>query len=51
MRTYYGITIEPAGCNSSGIRWTALTEHGYLRADTLNGIKELIRREVKGARK
>ena len=45
MRTYYGITIKPAGRNSSGIRWTALTEHGYLRADPLKGIKQLIRIE------
>ncbi len=43
MKTYMGINIHPAGSNSSGIRWTALTAAGTLRADTLDGIRELIR--------
>jgi hypothetical protein len=42
-RTYKGVTICPAGKNSSGIRWTALTKRGFLRADTLAGIKQLIK--------
>lgn len=36
--TYYGVTVDQAGRNSSGIRWTALvnfpTYAGFLRADT-----------------
>ena len=39
-RTYKGVTIWPAGMNSSGIRWTAA---GGLKASTLEGIKRLIR--------
>ena len=42
MRIYRGYIIERAGINSSGIRWTALTEVGFLRSDTLAGLKELI---------
>jgi hypothetical protein len=43
MRTYRGIHIHPAGRNSSGIRWWALTPKRMLRADTLAGMRELIR--------
>jgi len=43
MKTYKGITIERAGINSSGIRWTASTGSGItLKADTLAGMKKLI---------
>ncbi len=47
-RAYYGVNIYPASPNSSGIRWTAYVEDtklatGNLRADTIAGIKELIR--------
>ena len=43
MKQYKGITIERAGMNSSGIRWTASTGSGLiLKADTLAGIKQLI---------
>jgi len=46
MRQYMGVTIERAGMNASGIRWTASMGTGrVLKADTLAGIKELIRRE------
>jgi hypothetical protein len=38
-KIYKGIAIFPAELNSSGIRWYALTQVGYLRADTLEGIK------------
>jgi hypothetical protein len=43
-RQYMGVTIDRAGRNSSGIRWTALGTDGYLRADTLAGIKQLIKK-------
>lgn len=43
MKTYKGITIERAGINSSGIRWTARTNTGIvLKADTLAGMRQLI---------
>lgn len=42
-RMYRGCLIERAGVNASGIRWNALTTAGMVRADTLAGIKELIR--------
>lgn len=42
-RWYRGVWIDIAGPNSSGIRWSARTDQGYVRADTLAGIKELIR--------
>lgn len=41
--TYYGINIWHADRNSSGIRYEAMTRHGKMRADTLRGIRELIR--------
>lgn len=41
---YCGVVILPADRNSSGIRWTANVGTGItLRADTLQGIRELIR--------
>lgn len=43
IRIYFGCIIERAGVNSSGIRWTALTPTGRVRADTLAGVKKLIR--------
>lgn len=42
VRTYFGYIIFPAGRNSSGIRWQSYC-NGNLRADTLAGIKRLIR--------
>ncbi len=42
MKSYRGILIHKAGSNSSGIRWTAFTQNGIVRADTLKGIKMLI---------
>lgn len=48
MKTYLGINIYPASPNSSGIRWYARTGAGLtLKADTLAGIKELIREHLK----
>lgn len=40
--TYKGINVYPADRNSSGIRWTALGPNGRLRADTMQGMKQLI---------
>lgn len=48
-RVYLGVHIERAGINSSGIRWTALTSTGFVRADTLAGIRMLIRKAQKDA--
>lgn len=45
-RFYRGIIIDRCGRNASGMRWNALTPAGMLRADTLAGIKELIRTAV-----
>jgi len=41
--TYFGVNIHPADLNSSGIRWVATVNEQKLRADTLDGMKELIR--------
>ena len=48
-RTYFGISIWPLRGNSSGLRWQATVNGANLRADTLQGIKELIRHELKKA--
>lgn len=47
MRIYKGYIIERCGINSSGMRWTALGANGYLKADTLTGIKELINEDIR----
>lgn len=45
-RTYYGELIDRCGPNSSGMRWYCLMDGvGYLKADTLEGLKSLIRLE------
>lgn len=47
-RCYRGINIVPVCANSSGIRWCALVGVGMmLKADTLAGIKALIREALK----
>lgn len=46
VRTYYGHHIYPAGLNSSGIRYWSLVNGRSLRADTLAGMRELIRDEI-----
>lgn len=48
MKTYFGVNIYPAAMNSSGIRWMATYNGEKLRADTLAGIKSLIKDRVKG---
>jgi len=48
IREYMGTNIYSCELNSSGMRWYASSRKGgYLRADTLYGIKELIRREAR----
>lgn len=42
VHTHRGVTIFPAGPNSSGIRWSALSPWGALKADTLAGMKQMI---------
>lgn len=43
-RQYRGVWIEPAAPNNSGLRWSAfIVGVGFLRADTLDEIKRLIR--------
>lgn len=48
---YRNITIEPAGRNAHGFRWYALVDlpcfAGWLRADTLTGMRDLIDRYSK----
>lgn len=47
-RWYYGELLDRCGANSSGMRWYCLTEYaGILKADTLDGLKGLIRHERK----
>lgn len=42
---YKGYWIERAGTNASGVKYVVLSPSGYLRADTLAGIKKLITKE------
>lgn len=42
---FMGVHIYHADRNASGIRYTALVKGRNLRADTLAGIKDLIRAE------
>lgn len=44
-REYYGILIHPQRPNSMGLRWWAFGKTRMLQADTLDGIKQLIREE------
>lgn len=46
-RIYMGCYIHRAVPNASGIRWHAFTPSGQVRADTLAGVKRLIRDAVK----
>ena len=45
VHTYMGVNIYPAGVNSSGVRWHTIAP--TLRADTLAGIKQLIKERIK----
>lgn len=43
-RWYRGIPLYPMGPNAHGLRWEALVDGaGWKRADTLAGIKRLVR--------
>jgi hypothetical protein len=44
-RYYFGHHIFRTGRNNMGLRWEAYVNR-VLRADTLDGIKELIRKEL-----
>lgn len=44
--TYKGVYVHRAGPNGSGIRWTALCYGRFLRADTKQGMRELVTNEV-----
>lgn len=46
MKPYYeykGYFIFPCKANSSGMKYYTLTDNGIVKADTLKGIKELIK--------
>lgn len=45
VREYMGVCIYPCEINASGMRWYALGKDGYLKADTLAGIKQLIKQD------
>lgn len=49
MWTYKGFDVFPADRNSSGIRWYCRTGsgEGILRADSKDGMKELINEFIK----
>ncbi len=43
---YMGYIISRAGINSSGVRWCALGDGIVFKADTLAGIKRLIKESL-----
>lgn len=46
VRVYRGVFIHPMTRNSMGLRWWAYGSQRMLRADTLSGMRELIRRDL-----
>ena len=45
--TYRGVNVDPIAPNSWGGRWVALvSDVGYLKSDTKDGMRELIRHAV-----
>ena len=46
IHEYMGCTIYNCDINSSGMRWSAIGKNGMLKADTLRGIKKLIKEDV-----
>jgi hypothetical protein len=46
IRTYFGCIIEPLRPNSMGLRWGAYCKGSYYRAETLQGLKQMIRHAV-----
>jgi len=47
MKTYKGYDIFKHDPNSSGLRWYTYGKEMKLRADTLQGIKQLINQDIK----
>ena len=47
FHVYKGLIISRCAINSSGMRWSCLGPSGYLKSDTLEGVKELIRESLK----
>ena len=45
MQTYRGYEIYKCDVNSGGMKYYTRTNNGILRADSLEGIKRLIRRD------
>lgn len=50
IRTYKGYDIFYNTEPGFALKWQTLGLNGYLSADTLNGIKQLINKEIKGAK-
>lgn len=48
-RDYRGCTISPMGRNSWGGKWETYCNGRFIAADTLAGIKAMIRAELEGA--
>lgn len=46
LREYYGCNIYRATANSAGLRYEAYAGGRFVRADTLAGIRELIREAI-----
>lgn len=46
LKTYKGYSIYQCERNSSGMKYYCHGANGYLRADTLAGIKQLINEEL-----
>ena len=47
LRECLGVTIYPCDTSVDGMRYCAHTKNGLVRADTLAGIKELIKYDLK----
>lgn len=47
MRTYFGCVLNRSTTPGYALRWTAFTPKGQVAADTLSGLKELIRARCK----
>lgn len=45
-REYYGVLIHPMPMNPMGCRWWAFSPKRMVQADTLDGIKQLIRTDL-----
>lgn len=43
LHLYRGVWLSPCSSGTQGIQWTAITAKGVARADTLAGIRALVR--------